>query len=96
MKNKLANAILIALIGFPVIVQRKSLSLKRSVPNNKYCRSGVSAYRCRQPCTFVSMLQTPLKWKSAFRGEMTKEADGWWSLVSKGPEVVGVPPLSKS
>ena len=25
----------------------------------------------------------------SFRGEMTKEADGYWSLVSKEPEVVG-------
>ena len=25
----------------------------------------------------------------SFRGEMTKEADGYWSLVSKEPEVIG-------
>ena len=30
----------------------------------------------------------------SFRGEMTKEADGYWSLVSKEPEVIGFPLLS--
>ena len=90
MKNKLANAILIALIGFPVIAAAQESFPEGSVPNEhniagaEYPRIGADNrvhFRIHAP--------NATKVEISFRGEMTKEADGWWSLVSKGPEVVG-------
>jgi hypothetical protein len=65
MKNKLANAILIALIGFPVIAAAQESFLKAVYPMNTTLPG--RSIRVSVPttvCTFVSMLQTPLKWKS--------------------------------
>ena len=67
MKNKLANAILYSFNREerkPVIATAQSLSLKAVYPMNTICRPSIRVSVPTTVCTFVSMLQTPLKWKS--------------------------------
>ncbi|WP_321480463.1 alpha/beta hydrolase-fold protein [uncultured Bacteroides sp.] len=90
MKNKLANAILIALIGFPVVASAQGAFPEGSVPN-EHNIAGAEYPRIGSDNRVYFRIHAPnaTKMEISFRGEMTKEADGWWSLVSKEPEVVG-------
>ncbi len=93
MKNMMRTA-LIALLAMPLgclAQQRDGHTPPAGTVANEHNLSGVQYPRVDAAGRTYWRFRAPdaQKVEISFRGEMTKEADGWWSYVSPGPEAVG-------
>lgn len=91
MKNVL-KTILLSLAMLPLVVNaQQQHALPAGTQPNEHNINGADYPRIDADGRVHFRIHAPnaQKVEISFRGEMTKEADGYWSLISKEPEVVG-------
>ena len=90
MKNAL-NFIFLFLAVFPLTMYAQQEEFPAGTVPNEHNINGAEYPRIGEDrrVHFRVFAPNAKKVEISFRGEMTKEADGYWSLVSEKPEVVG-------
>ena len=91
MKNAL-KLLFSSLLALPLTMYAQQQSFPEGTVPNEHNINGAEYPRDRRQIRrvhFRVFAPNAQKVEISFRGEMTKEADGYWSLVSKEPEVVG-------
>ena len=90
MKNVL-KLILSSLLMFPFTMNAQQQDFPAGTTPNEHNINGADYPRIGEDRRVHFRIHAPnaQKVEISFRGEMTKEADGYWSLVSKEPEVIG-------
>lgn len=88
--NRLVRMLTATLLAVPFIVGAQDV-LPEGTVANEHNINGAEYPRIGKDGRVHFRVYAPdaKKVEISFRGEMTKEADGYWSLVSKEPEVVG-------
>ena len=90
MKNAL-KLLFSSLLALPLTMYAQQQSFPEGTVPNEHNINGAEYPRIGEDrrVHFRVFAPNAQKVEISFRGEMTKEADGYWSLVSKEPEVVG-------
>ena len=90
MKNVL-KLIFSSLLVFPFTMNAQQQDFPAGTTPNEHNINGADYPRIGEDRRVHFRIHAPhaQKGEISFRGEMTKEADGYWSLVSKEPEVIG-------
>ena len=90
MKNVL-KLIFSSLLVFPFTMNAQQQDFPAGTTPNEHNINGADYPRIGEDRRVHFRIHAPnaQKVEISFRGEMTKEADGYWSLVSKEPEVIG-------
>ncbi|MCD8165304.1 MAG: esterase [Bacteroides sp.] len=90
MKNAL-KIFSILLFILPLVLQAQSQTYPAGTKPNEHNINGADYPRVGEDGRVHFRVHAPeaRKVEISFRGEMTKEEDGYWTLVSKEPEVVG-------
>ena len=90
MKNVL-KLIFSSLLMFPFTMNAQQQDFPAGTTPNEHNINGADYPRIGEDRRVHFRIHAPnaQKVEISFRGEMTKEADGYWSLVSKEPEVIG-------
>lgn len=89
--NKLIRVLTASLLTVPFVAGAQDLVFPEGTVANEHNINGAEYPRIGKDGRVHFRVYAPdaKKVEISFRGEMTKEADGYWSLVSKEPEVVG-------
>lgn len=89
--NKLIRVLTATLLTVPFVAGAQDLVFPEGTVANEHNINGAEYPRIGKDGRVHFRVYAPdaKKVEISFRGEMTKEADGYWSLVSKEPEVVG-------
>lgn len=89
--NKLIRVLTATLLTVPFVAGAQALVFPEGTVANEHNINGAEYPRIGKDGRVHFRVYAPdaKKVEISFRGEMTKEADGYWSLVSKEPEVVG-------
>ena len=88
---KLFRVLATSLVALPLMSYAQGASFPEGTVANEHNINGAEYPRIGKDRRVHFRVYAPdaKKVEISFRGEMTKEADGYWSLVSKEPEVVG-------
>ena len=89
--NGFLRAVAIAMLAIPVAAAAQEMPFPEGTVANEHNINGAEYPRIGKDRRVHFRVYAPdaKKVEISFRGEMTKEDDGYWSLVSAEPEVVG-------
>ena len=89
--KRVLKLLFFSLLALPMVLNAQGQDFPEGTVRNEHNINGAEWPRIGKDNRVHFRVHAPnaQKVEISFRGEMTKEADGYWTLVSKEPEVVG-------